>query len=73
MRRLWHKWATKLEYWRQDRACAKHGHNDYPCWAETANGVKCGRCGRILWTWWLGYRDGQPPQYQKPSRQVYWR
>ena len=61
-------------YWRQmakiDRECRKRGHDDFGCWAETgAIGDRCGRCGRILWTWDYG-QELDPPRYQAPSRLV---
>ena len=62
--------VRKWWYWQQmakiDRHCAKHGHLDSGCWSESgAMGVKCGHCGRIIWT----ERDGEVRiRYQAPSR-----
>lgn len=72
MMRWFRKQRILFGYARLDRQCAKLGHQDFGCYSVDGSlGDKCGRCGRILWTY---SPDDQPedlPIYQAPSRQTY--
>lgn len=62
----------RIYHWKLDRIerrCEWEGHQDFGCWSEGGSlGDRCGKCERILWTWWPGKQEHQKPRYQPRTR-----